>query len=89
MTQHSKDTTCYSHLSQVTVGRLLLSAEDAARVLGIGRRHFYSLHSSGRLGPQPVKLGKRSLWIRQELERWAAARCPTREQWLHLQGDKA
>jgi predicted DNA-binding transcriptional regulator AlpA len=40
---------------------LLLSAQDAAKLLGIGRSHFYGLHSSGRLGPLPVKLGRRAL----------------------------
>jgi excisionase family DNA binding protein len=60
---------------------LLLSAEDAARLLGIGRSHFYALRSSGRLGPLPVKLGRRALWDRKELEAWVAAGCPTRQRW--------
>ena len=60
---------------------LLLSAQDAAKLLGIGRSHFYGLHSSGRLGPLPVKLGRRALWNRKELEAWVEAGCPTREQW--------
>lgn len=61
---------------------LLLSAEEAARLLGIARSHLYQLHSSGRLGPLPVKLGKRSLWNRKELEAWTDAGCPVREKWL-------
>jgi excisionase family DNA binding protein len=60
---------------------LLLSADDAAALLGIGRSHFYGLHSSGRLGPMPVRLGKRSLWRRDELENWVASDCPSRQQW--------
>ena len=60
---------------------LLLSAENAAKLLGIGRSHFYGLHSSGRLGPLPIKLGGRTLWNRKELEAWVESKCPSREQW--------
>ncbi|MHC4621268.1 MAG: helix-turn-helix transcriptional regulator [Planctomycetota bacterium] len=60
---------------------LLVSAADAAALIGVGRSHFYAMHSSGRLGPLPVKLGNRSLWIRQELTDWTAQRCPSRGQW--------
>ncbi|MHC4618346.1 MAG: helix-turn-helix transcriptional regulator [Planctomycetota bacterium] len=60
---------------------LLLSASKAAVLLGISRAHFYTLHSSGRLGPMPVKLGERTLWIREELIDWTAHRCPPREKW--------
>lgn len=60
---------------------LLLSAEDAALLLGVGRTLFYSMHSSGRLGPLPVKLGRRVLWNRKEIEAWTEAGCPARQQW--------
>ena len=58
---------------------LLLSAEDSAELLGIGRTLFYSMHSSGRLGPIPIKLGRRVLWNRKELEAWVRAKCPARK----------
>jgi len=60
---------------------LLLSAEDSAELLGIGRTLFFSMHSSGRLGPLPVKLGRRVLWNRREIEAWVEAGCPARQQW--------
>ena len=60
---------------------LLLSAEDSAALLGIGRTLFYSMYSSGRLGPLPVKLGRRVLWNRREIEAWGEAGCPARLQW--------
>jgi len=65
---------------------LLLSAEDAATLLGVSRSHFYGLHSSGRLGPLPVRLGKRSLWRRDELESWVASDCPARQCWEEMKG---
>jgi len=66
----------------LTCTPILVDAKGAAAILGLGRTLLYQLHASGRLGPRPVKLGKRSLWVRAELEDWAAAGCPTREEWL-------
>ena len=63
---------------------LLVDADSGAALLGISRRHFWALHSSGRLGPLPVRLGKRTMWVRTELEEWTASRCPNREQWLDM-----
>ena len=63
---------------------LLISAENSAQLLGIGRTLFYSMHSSGRLGPLPVKLGRRTLWNRKELEDWIEANCPPRHQWQEI-----
>jgi len=60
---------------------LLLDAEKAAQLLGIGERFFWGMHSTGELGPLPIKLGKRTLWSRFELEEWVRCRCPRRETW--------
>ena len=60
---------------------LLLSADRAAKLIGVGRTHFYGMHGSGRLGPLPVRLGKRALWRRSELESWVNGGCPSRERW--------
>jgi len=67
---------------------LLVSVEDAAKLLGIGKTHFYGLHSSGRLGPMPIKLGSRSLWNRQELTDWVNAGCPARQLWQQINGNE-
>ncbi len=60
---------------------LLLSAAAAAALIGVSRAHLYALHSSGRLGPLPIQLGKSSRWRRDELESWVASDCPSRQQW--------
>jgi len=60
---------------------LLLSADETAALLGIARSHLYALHSSGRLGPTPVKLGKSSRWRRDEIEAWVLNDCPPRQKW--------
>jgi len=82
---------CFNRVPAVDgkqVYSLLLSASDAAKLLGIGSSHFWGLHSSGRLGPLPVKLGRRTLWIRRDLEKWIDAGCPSRKQWQDMIGNK-
>ena len=60
---------------------LLLSFADAASLLGISRATLYQLHSDGRLGPMVVKIGRRSLLNRAELESWVNAGLPCRNEW--------
>jgi predicted DNA-binding transcriptional regulator AlpA len=66
---------------------LLLSADQAAQLLSIGRSLFWSMHSSGKT-PLPVKLGRRTLWRRRELEAWVEAGCPGREHWQQIRGNR-
>ena len=51
-------------------GALLVSVEEAAKLLGIGRGLAYDLVREGRL--PHVKLGRRLLVPRQGLEEWIA-----------------
>ncbi len=66
---------------------LLLSAKDAAKLLSIGSTLFWGLHSSGRLGPPPIRLGRRTLWVRKDLEQWVDLGCPSRKQWQDMIGN--
>jgi len=70
-----------------TTDKLLLSATEVAALLGISRSAFYSLLSSGRIGPLPVRLGRSVRWDKRELETWIAEKCPSRDRWLAMQGD--
>lgn len=82
---------CSNRVSTVDgkqVYSLLLSASDAATLLGIGSSHLWGLHSSGRLGPLPIKLGRRTLWRRRDLEKWTDAGCPSRKQWQDIIGNE-
>ena len=60
--------------------KLLLSAVELSKVLGISRTTVWSLHSSGLI-PLPVRLGRRTLWRVEEIHRWVDAGCPSREKW--------
>jgi len=57
---------------------LLLSASAAAHAIGISRSQFWKLHASGRV-PAPVRIGRRVLWRRSDLEQWVAQGCPSRD----------
>ena len=61
--------------------RLVLTAAEAAQLLGISVRHFWSLLASGRIGPQPLAFGRTRRWRRAELVEWIAAGAPSRDQW--------
>ena len=65
----------------MTEAPLLLSFADAAKLLSISRALLYQLHADGRLGPMVVKLGRRSLLSRAELEAWVRAGLPPRVKW--------
>jgi len=70
-----------------TNDKLLLSAGETAALLGISRSAFYSLLSAGRVGPTPVRLGRRSLWRAEEIRAWVSAGCPSRQRWDAIKGD--
>lgn len=64
-----------------SVEAVLLSAEQTAELLGgFSQSHLWQLHSQGRI-PKPVKLGRRTLWVRAELLAYVEAGCPNRQRW--------
>ena len=63
---------------------ILLSRQEAARVLGLGLRTFDRLNAAALLGPSPVRVGGSVRFRFQELQTWAASgngRLPTRDEW--------
>lgn len=62
------------------VSPLLVSAADAAKLLGIASSTLYKLNACGRV-PRHVRLGRRTLWRVAKLEDWVNAGCPARERW--------
>lgn len=59
---------------------LLISANEAARLIGVSRATWWAHHASG-LCPLPVKLQGRTLWRAAELRAWVNADCPPRTRW--------
>ena len=52
----------------------LMDAIEAARLLGVSRRHFLRLVSSGQ-APRCLRLGRSVRWSRNALQRFIAAGC--------------
>lgn len=59
---------------------LLIDAVEAARLCGVGRTMWLTLHNSGKC-PLPIRLGRRTLWRVEELRRWVAEGCQSRDVW--------
>lgn len=60
--------------------KLLVSAYEAAEMLGISRSTLYDFNQRGII-PLPVHLGRRTLWRADELRQWVEAGCPGRGTW--------
>jgi excisionase family DNA binding protein len=61
--------------------RLLLTADDVAALLSVGRTKLYQMLAEGRI-PPPVRLGRAVRWNADELRQWVAAGCPAVEEAL-------
>jgi len=67
---------------------LLLSVDDTCKLLNIHRTLFYSMISTGQFGPLPLRLGRRRMYRRADVERWIEFGAPAREKFLVLTGGK-
>lgn len=59
---------------------LLLTAKQSAAICGKSLRTWRTWDSAGWI-PQPVRIGRSTLWRADELRDWVAAGCPRREEW--------
>ena len=66
----------------ITVNPVLLTLPMAAAWLSMSATAFRTQEAAGRIGPRPVRFGRSVRYVRSELERWAAAGCPRRVDWL-------
>ena len=60
--------------------------EELADDLRCSRRHVEQMDRNGRLGPRAIKLGRRRVWVREEVREWLAAGAPDRVKWLAMGG---
>ena len=63
---------------------LLIPDVQAAALAGVSRAHWQRLRSAGKLPPS-IKLGRKVLWRRLEIEEWIAAGCPDAKVWSAMQ----
>ena len=59
---------------------LLIPDPGAAKLLGISRAHLHRLRAAGKF-PEAVRLGRKLLFDRAELESWVMHRCPDLATW--------
>ena len=59
---------------------LMISAREAAVMCGKSLRTWRTWDSAGLI-PQPVRIGRSTLWRLDELRDWVGAGCPRREEW--------
>jgi predicted DNA-binding transcriptional regulator AlpA len=71
----------------VAIEPVAVHAEDAARMVGISEALWRRLYSAGRIGPKKIQLASKTvLWSVQEIREWARAGCPSRREWLQMEG---
>jgi predicted DNA-binding transcriptional regulator AlpA len=63
---------------------LLLTAKQAASICGKSLRTWRTWDAAGWI-PQPVRIGRSTLWRVDELRRWVDAGCPRRTEWEQRQ----
>jgi predicted DNA-binding transcriptional regulator AlpA len=63
---------------------LLIPDTAAAALAGVSRATWHRLRAAGKI-PAPVKLGRKVLWRRAEIESWIVASCPDLETWNAIQ----
>jgi excisionase family DNA binding protein len=59
---------------------LLIADTAAAALLGISRAHIHRLRAAGKF-IEPIRLGRKLLFDRDELIAWKNARCPDIQTW--------
>jgi predicted DNA-binding transcriptional regulator AlpA len=91
------DTTCPNRLNDARVAAsehsprepLLISDRQAAALLGISRAHFHRLRAAGKVGPEPIPLGRCRRWERDALVRWVSiGKCCDAETWRAMEAQR-
>lgn len=67
---------------------LTTGADGAATIAGVSRAHWYRLVAT-RQAPQGFWLGKRRVWLLEELRAWLAAGAPALGKWNELRREGA
>ena len=60
---------------------VLVNTQQFAELLGVSKRHLITIDGRGEIGPEPIKLGQRTLYAVSEIREWAAQGCPERAVW--------
>ena len=72
----------------LAVEPILVGSGLAGRLCGVSGRTWTRLVAASEV-PRPVRLGRLRRWRIDELKRWAAAGCPSRERWESMEVSNA
>jgi predicted DNA-binding transcriptional regulator AlpA len=75
-------------MSEIAADALLIPDTVAAALCGCSRSHWHMLDDAGKLPPS-IKLGRKRLWRRGEIESWILAGCPDSATWQAMQASAA
>lgn len=64
----------------ISLDPIMVTREQAAALCGVGTTLWDELTDAGK-NPTPRRLGRRVLWLKEELVAWCRAGCPSREKW--------
>ncbi|HZZ76909.1 MAG TPA: helix-turn-helix domain-containing protein [Gemmataceae bacterium] len=67
---------------------LLIPDTEVAALCHCSRSHWHTLSAAGKVPPS-VKLGRKRLWRRAEIEAWINAGCPDASTWAAMQASAA
>ena len=59
---------------------VMVDATQAGAMVGLHRATVFKLVSAGKF-PRPVKLGRATRWVKDELTAWIVAKCPPLAKW--------
>ena len=65
----------------------LLTLEQTCQLVNVARPTLYKLSATGALGPLPVKLCRKVLYSKSEIQAWIQAGCPHRKIWQTMKKD--
>ncbi len=69
----------------MAIGTILLDDHDLFDLLSINAFEQEEWAKDGTLGPEPVMLKGRRLWMAKEIRQWLRAGCPNRKAWEQVQ----
>jgi predicted DNA-binding transcriptional regulator AlpA len=68
-------------MDDATDNVLLVDVRQVATMLSLGRTSVLRMYHAGTLAPEPLKLGRRTLWRKADILRWVGDGCPPRTRW--------
>lgn len=66
-----------------TIAPVACDARGAAGFCGVSRSHWLAMVAAGRT-PLGFRLGRRRLWLIEELSAWMRAGAPPRDRWQNM-----